>query len=297
MSTPPKKRGEELIEKLKKQVLTQNVEEDDGDDIVDVDGTDRGATSNDSERVLPPRRTQLETAPVCSMGAAENCKAETFTGVASGPATKGSTSPQLILPEPSILQAVDTILPTGVGITSSTDVTVPQPPTEPGASTTSEPTTPAKKKPKTGTDPPKVARKQHKSKRKGLTEKSPTLDSQARFYYDIGSLIVADAKQLDSVLGFLGGTASPSQAGPRPAPPVSISPHGSKRVRSDHVKVEGLSKLEAKDYISPGENLGLIEVLNIGLFCPECGLRSAKHHLQRCTVEGKEAVVYHCPTV
>jgi len=131
------------------------------------------------------------------------------------------------------------------------------------------------------------------------------MDSAARFYYDIGTLIVTDSSQLGAILGTgipstNGGGAGVALSGAAAASvPVQRMAAGSIRVSAPpppskmvDIKVEETPE-EYPEYLASGN-----PCIPGAFFCGECGMRMTKHTSKvRKTTEGERVRVFTCPNL
>lgn len=131
-------------------------------------------------------------------------------------------------------------------------------------------TTPVKKgRPKKEEAP--GAPKKKKAKKKGLVSASPSLASNPSYYYDIQNFIVTDSRALESF-----GCVIPT-----PPPAAHVATQVGRKVQAPTpAKTSHCAEDDLSDKYSPVATYtrpGYTKVPEGSVFCPDCGVRVAKH--------------------
>lgn len=110
---------------------------------------------------------------------------------------------------------------------------------------------------------------------------SPSIESKPTFYYDIGTIILANGQDLSAILPHANGVAPRD---PVLAPTIAIpTPIGGSRVPVPPPPI----KPETVKQESDDEDLEVFtypagdQVVNSPMFCPSCGVRCSKHQLKK----------------
>lgn len=155
------------------------------------------------------------------------------------------------------------------------------------------PITPEPKKKKKAADAaPGAPRK--KPKKKGLVSASPAVDSGPRYYYDIQNFIVTGGVDLEqfgllpsspTVPSGVTNTSVGKRISPDPAPslPVNMPSISGPKLNTTTDELLVVASTNQK-------------ITSSCVFCPECGLRLAKHPSRRLPTEtGEKAIFVYCP--